>query len=181
MPISLRVRSVRSTCLPGQCRSTSRLFPIPDSPPMYRHRSWPYWPLDKVRVSFRRRSLKTEFNHAEELSRMGAKIKIEDSNAIIEGVPKLPEHLFRRLTYVQEAVCRWPLSPPRKERDLRYGAHLPWIQRFRYKTASSGCVADIGDRSPETLLRETILRSGSRSHNHPSSAILSSVTGRYGA
>ncbi len=29
------------------------------------------------------------FSHAEELSRMGAKIKIEDSNAIIEGVPKL--------------------------------------------------------------------------------------------
>ncbi|HHY44734.1 MAG TPA: UDP-N-acetylglucosamine 1-carboxyvinyltransferase [Firmicutes bacterium] len=29
------------------------------------------------------------FNHAEELIRMGAKIKIEDSNAIVEGVPKL--------------------------------------------------------------------------------------------
>jgi UDP-N-acetylglucosamine 1-carboxyvinyltransferase len=29
------------------------------------------------------------FNHAEELIRMGAKVKIEDSNAIVEGVPKL--------------------------------------------------------------------------------------------
>ena len=41
------------------------------------------------------------FKHVDELTRMGAKIKVEGRTAVIRGVPRLTGAIWRHLTYGQ--------------------------------------------------------------------------------